>query len=295
MNKYIKGVILALVVIALLYQFGATVVIRKKVDILESTISGNYSHIIDSINGANYNVQNTLDEELSKSHLTKNVDFKLNKLEKDKAILNIRAELSRINTDAKVYFMYREQGYEKWNEISLIEEGNLSYIGTMEYKFDSKYEYKIVTKGYTSESGDITNLDKYVFMPYPPQVSYGESYEEGNEKLTLSISMDNNIYVDDEGNYYEEQNKNINGNIKMKSIDFILGINKKEKTYKCEYYKNEGKDSNGESWIEEGYRVDIAKNDYKGKLDYIKMKITYSDGLIDIKDVTSEIEKSFIE
>lgn len=292
MNKKIIWGISVLIVIILLYQFFIIVIMSNKVDDLKNTIDANYSEIADSINDINGSLQNTLYEELSKSHFTKQVEFKVDKVEKDKYILDVAVDLSKSSNDSKVYFMYKENDSDKWNEVILSENGNLSYTGKMEYKIDSKYKYKVVTKGSISESGDITDLDKYEFIPYPPEVNYGEELDVEGKKLSIYANL-NGMYTDDDGNYHES-NKKDGSDQDIKSVDIIFGIDGKEKVYKCEYYEENQNDIEGTEWREKGYKALIPKKDYEGKLNYIKMKVTYKNGVTDIKDITSDIEVEYI-
>lgn len=292
MEKYLKIGVISLVIIALIYQFIVILIMNKKVEDLSNTTFGNHSQTMDLINNVNLNVQSTLNKELAKTHLTKDINFKLDKVENDKYILNIRVDLSRVSNDSKVYFMYKEDRLDKWIEISLSEDGKLSYTGSMEYNIGSEYKYKVITKGSISESGDITDLDKYEFIPYPPSISYGEDYDVDGEKLSIHVNL-NDMYIGDDGNYYES-NKKDGGNQEIKSIDIILGIGESEKIYKCKYYEEKQNDIDGTTWQDKGYKVEIPKKDYKNKLNYIKMKITYKNKIVDIKDITSEIEEEYI-
>lgn len=292
MNKKIIWGISVLIVIVLVYQFFTIVIMSNKVDDLKNTTYANHSQIIESINNINGSLQNTLYEELSKSHLTKQVEFRVDKVEKEKYILDVAVDLSKSSNDSKVYFMYKENDSEKWNEVTLSENGNLSYTGKMEYKINSRYKYKVVTKGSISESGDITDLDKYEFIPYPPEVNYGEELDTEGKKLSIYVNL-NGMYTDDDGNYYES-NKKDGSDQDIKSVDIIFGIDGKEKVYKCEYYEENQNDIEGTAWKDKGYKVLIPKKDYENKLNYIKMKVTYKSGVIDIKDITSEIEEEYI-
>ncbi|MGL6107050.1 hypothetical protein [Romboutsia sp.] len=111
----------------------------------------------------------------------------------------------------------------------------------------------------------------YDFVPPPPSINYGENVVNG------------------EDNDFSPKKED------MKKVDMILGINGKAKTYPCEFYSDPFDDGNGVTRNDEGYRVYIPKYDYKKSgLDYIKMKITYSNGFVDTKDITNEIETEFI-
>ena len=164
-------------------------------------------------------IESTLYEELGKSYLTKDVSFKLNKNTDTGYDLTVRAELSELKENSKILFMYKNINSNDWQKLELKKEEELTYTGNINLLYDNDYQYKIVVKGDKSESSDIEELYKYLFMPTVPDVSWNYN-DEG-------IYFSANDNVDYEGDQTSDENK-------IKSIEVIVN-NKKEKTYKCEY------------------------------------------------------------
>ena len=164
-------------------------------------------------------IESTLYEELGKSYLTKDVSFKLNKNTDTGYDLTVRAELSELKENSKILFMYKNINSNDWQKLELKKEEELTYTGNINLLYDNDYQYKIVVKGDKSESSDIEELYKYLFMPTVPDVSWNYN-DEG-----IYFSANDNV------DYEEDQTSNEN---KIKSIEVIVN-NKKEKTYK--YYK----------------------------------------------------------
>lgn len=145
-------------------------------------------------------------------------------------------------------------------------------MGDFNLSYENNYEYKIIIKGDKSESSDVEDLEKNLFMPSSPDVSWG--YNESGIYFSAQPCID------------EASESSLNKN-KIKTIELILN-NNKEKTYKCNLKKeNLYDEDNLINDTYEYYEVDIPKDAYNGKLNSIKMKVTYTSGIIDIQDVTN--------
>ncbi|RDY27292.1 hypothetical protein CHL78_009910 [Romboutsia weinsteinii] len=281
MNKYTKiGAILAGIILT--FQSVVIINIQKRVKEFENISEEINMQASSLINDVSTQVKDAIHEELGKSYLTKYVKFNVNKIEKDRYILDVRVEMSKVSKDSNVYFMYKDIKDDTWEEELLTEENNLTYTTQFDYKISSEYEYKVVLKGDISESGDIAQIDKYDFIPYPPSISYGESIENG-EHLILGIRQ-NKYDTDMNDEIYEE----------IESVDMILNIDGKEKSYKCKHSIEDITYEDKSTIKEDVFEVKIPKKDYKDKLENMKMKIIYKNGLLDIKDITSEVENSYI-
>lgn len=152
--------------------------------------------------------------------------------------------------------MYKDEVISEWTSVELEKSNELSYMGKINIYNDKNYEYKVVTKGALSESGDIEVLDKYDFMPYPPDIGVGWNDDE----IIL------NAYLN-----YDE-------NASMKGIKSIVAIvDGENKNYKFKYREEDN---------DIYYEVDIPKT-YKGK--DINVKIIYINGLTDMINVTDKI------
>ena len=215
-------------------------------------------------------IESTLYEELGKSYLTKDVSFKLNKNTDTGYDLTVRAELSELKENSKILFMYKNINSNDWQKLELKKEEELTYTGNINLLYDNDYHYKIVVKGDKSESSDIEELYKYLFMPTVPDVSWNYN-DEG-----IYFSANDNV------DYEEDQTSNEN---KIKSIEVIIN-NKKEKTYKCEY-KEECLYNDSDEIEDEFkyYEANIPKKAYGDKLNSIKMKVTYESGIVNIEEV----------
>ena len=215
-------------------------------------------------------IESTLYEELGKSYLTKDVSFKLNKNTDTGYDLTVRAELSELKENSKILFMYKNINSNDWQKLELKKEEELTYTGNINLLYDNDYQYKIVVKGDKSESSDIEELYKYLFMPTVPNVSWNYN-DEG-----IYFSANDNV------DYEEDQTSNEN---KIKSIEVIIN-NKKEKNYKCEY-KEESLYNDSDEIEDElkYYEVNIPKKAYGDKLNSIKMKVTYESGIVNIEEV----------
>ena len=215
-------------------------------------------------------IESTLYEELGKSYLTKDVSFKLNKNTDTGYDLTVRAELSELKENSKILFMYKNINSNDWQKLELKKEEELTYTGNINLLYDNDYQYKIVVKGDKSESSDIEELYKYLFMPTVPNVSWNYN-DEG-----IYFSANDNV------DYEEDQTSNEN---KIKSVEVIVN-NKKEKTYKCEY-KEESLYNDSDEIEDElkYYEANIPKKAYGDKLNSIKMTVTYESGIVNIEEV----------
>ena len=215
-------------------------------------------------------IESTLYEELGKSYLTKDVSFKLNKNTDTGYDLTVRAELSELKENSKILFMYKNINSNDWQKLELKKEEELTYTGNINLLYDNDYQYKIVVKGDKSESSDIEELYKYLFIPTVPDVSWNYN-DEG-------IYFSANDNVDYEGEQTSHENK-------IKSIEVIVN-NKKEKTYKCEYKEESSYNDSDEIEDEfKYYEANIPKKAYGDKLNSIKMKVTYESGIVNIEEV----------
>lgn len=289
--------LLFLITIILLIQSVSILNLSKRVASLESVLSQFQAQVSTQIDSISGDLQSTLNHELSKSYLIERIDFKLNDIKDNQYTLNIVAELKKYPNDSKVYFMYKDINEAKWKEIQLIQSDTLSFSGNMTYLPESNYEYKVVINGDTLESSNIEALDKYQFMPYPPSVSYGETYGK-NETLTISPYL-----YSISGEYVSSAsiNQNFNIDTKIKEIEIILNTGSKEKSYKCNYrfdeieIYDENGDTTGKFEKTEYYDAEIPKSDYKKNgIQSISMKITYDNNLIDVVDIADEVDASFI-
>lgn len=201
--------------------------------------------------------------------MTKDVSFKLNENTDKGYDLTVRAELSELKGSSRVMFMYKDKRSKNWQELELKKDSELSYVGNFVFSYDNDYKYKILIKGDKTESSDVEDLDKHLFMPELPNVSWGYN--------------DDGIYFNAYPYTEDESHEN-----KIKSIEIILNDNK-EKAYKCEYNKEPMYDENNE-FIDESnyYEANIPKEAYSDKLDSIKMKVTYESGIINMEDVTNK-------
>ncbi|MFR9069901.1 hypothetical protein ACQQ2T_10910 [Paraclostridium tenue] len=285
------GILLGLfVIIIFIYQFKELRDIKKD---LETSLMDN-KYIQDNISNINSNIINTINDELSKSHLIKDIKFSLDKFKDNKYLVDARFELSRVSEDSIVKFMYKSINDKEWTTIEAKDMGGLSYKCNLKIDVNNPYEYKVIKEDNVSESSDIKELSKYDYIPYHPSITYGEDYEKYGGSLILGVNLDEEYNYENEENNHNVTNKKdaING-FNIKSIDAIVGINGKEKIYNYKY-KDAVYSENGEKLESENYEVYIPKKDYKNNLEYIKMKITYENKVIDIVDITNEIDEKYI-
>ena len=244
----------------------ANMTLQEEVSSLRSDLSNELSS----------QIQSTLNEELGKSYLTKDVSFKLNNNTDTGYDLTVRAELSELKENSKILFMYKSINSNDWQKVELKKEEELTYIGNLNILYDDDYQYKIVVKGDKTESSDIEELYKSLFIPTVPDVSWNY-YDEG-----IYFSANDNVY--NEGYQISDENK-------IKSIEVIVN-NKKEKTYKCEYKEESSYNDSDEIGDEfKYYEANIPKKAYGDKLNSIKMKVTYESGIVNIEEVIDKQSK----
>lgn len=269
MKKYIIYVTLGIFLGIIIYQVFSLNTIKTELENIKNMNTYLQGEVEGLSSELSSQIQSALNEELGKSHLTKDVSFKLNKNTDEGYDLTVITELSELKGDSKVLFMYKATRSKDWIELELKKEGELSYGGDFTLNYDNDYEYKIVIKGDKTESGDVEELYKDLFLPETPDVSW--NYNE------------NGIYFS--AYPYVEEVENISNENKIKTIEVI--VNNKEKTYKCKYNEESMYDDNDEfAETSKYYETEIPKEDYNNKLNSIQMKVTYESGIINMEDVT---------
>lgn len=277
MSKWIKrGFIL--ISILVMFQTVMILLLGNKIKQLYNVQDANYSDVIYNINNIDTVIQSTLNNELSKTHLIKETHFTIDKTTDKGCILNVRTELSRLEEGSNVMFLFKEDSSSEWLEIEMEEIGSLSYTCNIDVKFDKEYSYKVATVGNLSESSDILPINKDEYMPIPPGVT---GY--GNDKENLSITLTKDLYNDKDKEY------------KIKKIEAIVKSSGKEKTYSFKEGTKQEYEENGTIINNISYEVTIPTKDYKNGLEYIKVKVTYDNGITDIREITHEIDSYFLE
>ena len=216
MKKYIIAGVGVIICGILIYQTYSLNTIKGELENIKSANMTLQEEVSSLSSELSSQIESTLYEELGKSYLTKDVSFKLNKNTDSGYDLTVRAELSELKENSKILFMYKNINSNDWQKLELKKEEELTYTGNINLLYDDDYQYKIVVKGDKSESSDIEELYKYLFIPTVPDVSWNYN-DEG-------IYFSANDNVDYEGNQTSHENK-------IKSIEVIIN-NKKEKTYK---------------------------------------------------------------
>ena len=96
------GILLGLfAIIILTYQFKQLRDIKKDI---EASLMNNQLIQAD-ISNIDSNIRKTINDELSKSHLIKDIKFRVDKFKNDKCLVDTRFELSRVNQDSIVKFI----------------------------------------------------------------------------------------------------------------------------------------------------------------------------------------------
>ena len=268
MRKYIIPGVGVIFCSILIYQTYTLNTIKEELANIKSdnmTLQEEVSSLSDDLSSQ---IESTLYEELGKSHLTKDVSFKLNKNTPTGYDLTVRAELSELKENSKILFMYKDMNSNDWQKLGLKKEGELTYTGKINLLYDKDYQYKIVVKGDKSQSSDIEDLYKYLFMPTSPEVSWNYN-DEG-----IHFSASDNVDYDENQTSHED---------KIKSVEVIVN---KEKTYKCEY-KEESLSNDNDEMVDKlkYYEANIPKKAYGNKLNSLKMKVTYESGIVNIEEV----------
>ncbi|MER0279918.1 hypothetical protein ABRY18_06915 [Clostridioides difficile] len=229
-------------------------------------------------------ISNTINEEMSKSYITKSIDLKVKKLEKEECTIEVDIQLSKLGEDGKVFFMYKEDN-DKWNEIEMTKHGELSYTCEMKIKTGNEYDYKVVTSGTISESSDVQKLTTSDYMPEQPVFNSGI---RDNKEYFIEIIENSNLL-----NHESEKSKNkVYNSIKLKKVDIIVNEGKKDTVYKAKSVKISDADKdNSPNESQVNYEATFPKRDI-GSIVYIKAKLTYNNGVEYIKDITEDITMS---
>lgn len=279
MNKWGK-VGLILITIVLVFQSVLLLNLNKKVNLIDDNTQSQYSDLIHNVLNIQSNVQGTIDDELGKSHLTKEVSFKFDTVIEGGYTLDVRAELSRVDENSKVMFLYKANTSKEWVEVEMDKINALSYSCKINVLSEDEYSYKVVTMGTLSESGDIEPIYKSDYIPESPYVS---GYGNDNNNLNIILTRELGIVNDDD--------------FKIKKLEAIIGSNDKEKSYDFKESSSLTDIENEEDTLTNNvyYEVNIPSKDYKNNLKYIKVKVTYENGLVDIKDITEEIDSYYLQ
>ena len=155
MKKYIRIGIIVVAIVIVVYILFTISNIKNQLEDIQYSTNNIQSELVYSIEDINNNIRNTLYEELGKTYITKDVNFTYEKSITDGYELTARVELSQIKDDSKVIFMYKDINTDEWIEVELEKINELSYAGKINIFNNKDYEYKVVTKGSLSESGDI--------------------------------------------------------------------------------------------------------------------------------------------
>lgn len=268
MRKYIIPGVGVIFCSILIYQTYTLNTIKEELANIKSdnmTLQEEVSSLSDDLSSQ---IESTLYQELGKSYLTKDVSFKLNKNTPTGYDLTVRTELSELKENSKILFMHKDINSNDWQKLELKKEGELTYTGRINLLYDKDYQYKIVVKGDKSQSSDIEDLYKYLFMPTSPEVSWNYN-DEG-----IYFSASDNVDYEENQTSHED---------KIKSIEVIVN---KEKTYKCEYHEESLSNDNDEMVDKiKYYEANIPKKAYGNKLNSLKMKVTYESGIVNMEEV----------
>ena len=241
MKKYIRIGIIVVAIVIVVYILFTIYNIKNQLEEIQYSTNNIQSELVYSIEDINNNIRNTLHEELGKAYITKDVNFNYEKSITDGYELKVRIELSQIKDDYKVIFMYKDINTNEWIEVELEKINELSYAGKINIFNNKDYEYKVVTKGSLSESGDIETLDKYSFIQEESSINNIKSMtaiaDVGGENKRYEFKYREEDTFDEEGNsneygksiYYDAEipktyyGKNINIKITYKNglIDVI--------------------------------------------------------------------------
>ncbi|NMS88978.1 hypothetical protein HGQ85_03480 [Clostridioides difficile] len=254
--------------------------INKNVD----NYNNKLEYLSQEIMNTKSDISNTINEEMSKSYITKSIDLKAKKLEKEECIIEVDIQLSKLGKDGKVFFMYKEDN-DKWNEIEMTKHGELSYACELKIKTGGEYDYKVVTSGAISESSDVQKLTTSDYMPEQPVFNSGI---RDNKEYFIEIIENSNLL-----NHESEKSKNkAYNNIRLKRVDIIVNEGKKDTVYKAKSVKISDDDKDNSSNKNQiNYEATFPKRDI-GDIVYIKAKLTYNNGVEYIKDITEDITMS---
>lgn len=276
MNKWTKlgFVVLSLIVII---QTILLLTIDKKLTQVSDNENSHYTELIQNVLNVDSVIQNTLNNELSKTHLVKETSFEIDKTINSGYTLNVRSELSRQEEGSKVIFSYKDIESNQWTEIEMNEISSLSYTCSIDVSYDKDYDYKVTTVGKLSESSDIVPISKDEYMPTSPSV-----VGYGNDNNNLSITLRQEFYTPNDKKF------------KIKKIEALVKANNKEKSYLFSDGLQNEYNEYGTLANSIDYDVSIPNKDYKDNLEYIKVKITYENKIIDVRDITSEIDSYYL-
>ncbi|MCC0678784.1 hypothetical protein IC218_00755 [Clostridioides sp. ES-S-0005-03] len=270
-------IFIIIVIIALGYILLTINSIKNNLD----TSNDKLDYLSQEIMNTKSDISNIINEEMSKSYITKSIDLKVKKLEKDECLIDIDTQLSKLGKDGKVIFMYKADS-DKWNEIEMTKHGELSYTCEIKITTGSEYDYKVVTSGTISESSDVQKLTKSDYMPEPPVFNYGI---RDNKEYFIEILENSNLF-----NHESEKSKNkVYDDIKLENVDIIVNEGKGDTVYKAKSAKlsNGSKDDNIDR-EQVNYEANFPKKDINDII-YIKAKLTYNNGIEYIKDITEDI------
>lgn len=276
MSKEVKRAF-AVVSVILIIQTILLIYLVKELNYLSSNEQSHYNYIISNMFNIESRVQAAVSDELSKTRLVKETHFNFDKSSDKGYTLNVSTELSRLGESSKVIFCYKEESANTWTETEMTNTGSLSYTCNIDIAPDKEYVHKIITKGSLSESSDILAINKDDYMP--EQLSVIGS---GNDQANLSITL---------GDLYNNPVKNFN----IDKIEALVKVDGKETTYLFKKVILEGVDENNAKVDNINYEVYIPNKEIKGNLEYIKAKVTYDNGLIDIREITPEIDSYFLQ
>lgn len=277
-KKNTMHLIFTIVIFILLWYISLTASeINKNIE----SCNNKLDYLSQEIMSTKSDISNTINEEMSKSYITKSIDLKVKKIEKKECIIDVDVQLSKLGEDGKVFFMYKKDS-DKWNEIEMTKHGELSYACEIKINTGSEYDYKVVTSGTISESSDVQKLTNSDYMPEQPIFNSGI---RDNREYFIEIVENSKLL-----NHESEKSKNkVYNNISLEKVDIIVNEGKKDTVYKAKYVKslNDG-EANNSNRNQVNYEVSFPKRDIDDII-YIKAKLTYNNGVEYIKDITEDI------
>ena len=276
MNKWIKPMLI-LVSIIILTQTILLFVLGREIEHLSNSEQSHYNDVMQNMFNIESRVQSAVTNELSKTHLVKETFFNFDKPSDKGYTLNVSTELSRLSEGSKVIFCYKENSTNNWIETEMENTGSLSYTCSIDIESEKEYMYKVTTEGSLSESSDILTINKDEYMPEQLNV-----IGSGNDDINLSITL---------GDLYNNPQKNF----KIDKIEALVKVDGKESAYLFKESTVEGSYDNVDKVDNINYEVFIPNVEIKGNLEYIKSKVTYDNGLIDIRELTHEIDPYFLK
>lgn len=277
-KKNTMHLIFTIVIFILLWYISLTASeINKNIE----SCNNKLDYLSQEIMSTKSDISNTINEEMSKSYITKSIDLKVKKIEKKECIIDVDVQLSKLGEDGKVFFMYKKDS-DKWNEIEMTKHGELSYACEIKINTGSEYDYKVVTSGTISESSDVQKLTNSDYMPKQPIFNSGI---RDNREYFIEIVENSKLL-----NHESEKSKNkVYNNISLEKVDIIVNEGKKDTVYKAKSVKNlNDGEANNSNRNQVNYEVSFPKRDIDDII-YIKAKLTYNNGVEYIKDITEDI------